>query len=71
MDRVDDDTIPPLPTEEREARRSRLQTRLVGIEISGDLDPSPSLIHAAHTMNVSGRVKYVPWETCTKFSQEA
>ena len=43
----------------------------MGIEISGDLDPSPSLIHAAHTMSVSGVVKYVPWESCTRFSQEA
>ena len=71
VDRVDDDTVPQLPTEEREARRSRLQARLVGLEITGELDPSPSLIHAAHTMSVSGMVKYVPWETCTKFSQEA
>ena len=71
MDRVDDDTIPPLPTEEREARRVRLQARLVGVDISGDLDPSPSLVHAAHTMSVSGIVKYVPWETCSMFSQEA
>ena len=71
MDRVDDDTIPPVPTEEREARRARLQARVIGVGISGDLDPSPSLVHAAHTMTVSGTVKYVPWETCTKFSQEA
>ena len=54
VDRVDDDIVPPLPTEEREARRSRLQLRLVGLEISNDLDPSPSLIHAVHTMSVSG-----------------
>ena len=71
VDRVDDETVPPLPTEEREARRARLQARLVGVDIIGDLDPSPSLVHAAHTMSVSGVVKYVPWETCTKFSQEA
>ena len=31
MDRVDDDTIPPLPTEEQEARRARLQARLIGV----------------------------------------
>ena len=71
IDRVDDEAVPPLPTEEREARRSRLQSRLVGVDITGDLDPSPSLVHATHTMAVSGVVKYVPWETCTKFSQEA
>ena len=71
MDRVDDDSVPPLPTEEREARRKRLQGQLVGLEITGDLDPSPSLIHAAHTMSVSGAVKYIAWEACTKFSQEA
>ena len=71
VDRVDDDSVPQLPTEEREARRSRLQARLVGIDIAGDLDPSPSLVHVVHTMSVSGVVKYVPWETCTKFAQEA
>ena len=56
IDRVDDDSVPPLPTEEREARLARLQARLVGLELSGDLDPSSSLIHAVHTMSVSGLV---------------
>ena len=50
MDRSDDDPPRPLPTEEREARRQRLQRRLCGLDISGDLDPSPSLINLAFSM---------------------
>ena len=71
LDRGDDDAPRPLPTAEREARRQRLQLRLGGLEISGELDPSPSLIAAAHGIYEADAVEYIPWEACTTFAQEA
>ena len=48
MDRPSDPLAATLPPEEREARRARLQARLTGISISGDLDPAGSLIDEAY-----------------------
>ena len=71
LDRGDEHAPRPLPTAEREARRQRLQKRLTGLEIKGDLDPAPSLVTAAYNMYEADAVDYIAWENCPKYSQEA
>ena len=64
LDRGDDDTPRQLPTAEREARRDALQQRLTGLDMTGELDPAPSLVGAAYQMYETDVVQYIAWENC-------
>ena len=70
VDRPADPLTATLPPEEREARRERLQARLAGISISGELDPAQSLIDEAYRIYEANSLKYVAWEVCAKFDSE-
>ena len=70
VDRPADPLTATLPPEEREARRVRLQARLTGISISGDLEPAPSLMDEAYRIYEENSLKYVAWEDCPKFDSE-
>ena len=66
VDRPADPLTATLPPEEREARRERLQARLTGISISGELDPAQSLIDEAYRVYEANSLKYVAWEVCAQ-----
>ena len=55
---------------EREARRIRLEGRLVGIAIEGPLEPSHALVDLLVECYESNTLSYIPWTTCTARHQE-
>jgi hypothetical protein len=59
-----------LSAPERALRMSRLQTKLVGINIRGMLEPSHALVDAYCQMLEDDTLKYTPWEELTMRSQE-
>ena len=54
-----------LPVLEREARRNRVASRLTGLNLVGELEPSFRLQDLAFEIFDSNGVRYVPWESCT------
>lgn len=66
-----DDSIPrKLANAERSARYEDQRRRLSGIDISGELEPSNSLIDIVYHMTEEDQLRYVRWEECTKRDQE-
>ena len=67
----DDDSAPKkLPVAEREARFTRLSTRLTGLVLKDDLEPSHALIDFCSQMQEDNVLRYVAWDTCTTRAQE-
>ena len=60
----------PLPTLEREAKRSNQETRLTGILIEGELEPSHALVDKAAAMLQDGVVRYIPPSACVSRDTE-
>ena len=50
---------------ERSQRLTAQRARLAGVDITGMLEPSDSLIDACAAVYESNRLTYVAWETCT------
>ena len=60
----------PLPTLEREAKRSNQETRLTGVLIEGELEPSHALMDKAAAMLQDGVVRYIPPSACVSRDTE-
>ena len=59
-----------MPVQEREQRRTALETKLVGMELTGELDPSFKLCNLVHGMHEANTIQYLEWSCLTKRSQE-
>jgi len=59
-----------LPTAEREARRAELQSRIPGVRLDGEYDPSHKLLDLAYELWDQNVIKYIAWENCTTRRQE-
>jgi hypothetical protein len=59
-----------MPNAEKEARREALDTRLTGLDLEVEADPSFRLVDFVQQMHVNNAVHYVPWEDCTMRPQE-
>ena len=68
VDSGTDDMPRSIPNAEREERRSRLALRLVGLELTGELDVSDRLIDRCITMYESNSLVYLGPDVCTKRS---
>ena len=69
--RREDDPPRRLPTAERAARLEALQTRLgTAVKLRGDNEPSDRLLDKVVQVVEDGRLKYFPWEACTRFDDE-
>ena len=59
-----------LPAEERVVRIAKLRRAYPGIDITGVLEPSHSLVDLLAGMLESGQIRYVNWSSCTARNQE-
>jgi len=59
-----------LPVPERAARLKNQKTRLAGMEIRGELEPSYALSDMVVNMHELNQLKYLAWEKCTKREAE-
>ena len=59
-----------LPQPERRERRRRIQQRLVGLNLRGELEASHHLVDLCINMYDNDAVEYVPLELCTKRDME-
>ena len=64
------DSIRKLPLAEKESRLADQRTRLSGMQISGDLQPSYGLIDMIANMAETGTIVWVPPSKCTKRDAE-
>ena len=55
-----------LPQPERRERRDRIEKRLVGLNLRGELEASHNLVDHCIAMFDNNGVKYLPLEICTK-----
>lgn len=70
VDRRDDEQPKKLTQAERAARHKDQQTRLTGLELVGELEPSYHLVDQVFQMVEENQLKYIRWEQCTKRDQE-
>ena len=56
-----DDRPRALPAAERAARLEEIRALLVGLDITGDLEPSDTLVDKFVAMQESGVLRYLPW----------
>ena len=66
IERGDDSAPRKIPNVEREDRKIKLEARLVGQDMEGDMEPSNSLIDFCVSMIDDNEVKYPKWEKCTR-----
>ena len=66
VDRTDEDLPRRLPVAERESRRRELSSKLAGMTLEGELDPSNRLQDIANDMYEENLLRYISWEDCTK-----
>ena len=59
-----------LPTVERNHRYNELSTRLVGLVIVGEVEPSDWLVDECVAMYDANRVRWLAWSSCTKRDAE-
>ena len=69
-ERVEDAPIRKLAQPERADRLAKQQKRLVGINISGKLEPSDRLVDRCQNMYVENRLHHVDINKCTSKEQE-
>lgn len=65
-----DDAPRKVPAAERQERRDRVDSRLVGIELQGELDVSNRLLDLAVGIYEDNTLRYVAWQDCTKREME-
>lgn len=70
VERKDEDTPRRLAQAERSARYEDQKNRLIGLELTGELEPSHALIDLVYQMREDGQLRYIRWEQCTKRDQE-
>ena len=59
-----------VPDAERELRRQRVENRLGGLSIVGEMEPSFHLQDLAYALYDGNLVRYIPWESCSKRDSE-
>lgn len=69
-ERKDDDAPRRLAQGERSARYQEQKTRLTGVDMTGELEPSHHLIDLVYNMAEDNQLRYIKWEECTKRDQE-
>lgn len=70
VERKDEDTPRKLAQAERASRHQSQVARLTGLDLSGEMEPSHSLIDLVFQMSEDNQLRYVRWEQCTKRDQE-
>lgn len=70
LEKKDDDQPRKLAQAERSARYTAQVTRLGGLGLVGELEPSHTLVDLVFQMLDDNQMKYVRWEQCTKRDQE-
>ena len=70
VEQAPEDRPRKLPLQERQVRMERLRTKLAGLRIQDDLEPSNALIDEACGLTEEGVLAYIRWSACTKRSQE-
>ena len=70
VERTDESGPKKLPLPERESRRLAQQAKLVGLCLTGHLEPSHSLIDAIFSMKEEEVLKYIDPVSCTNREQE-
>ncbi|CAL1130530.1 unnamed protein product [Cladocopium goreaui] len=69
-ERREDDTPRRLAQAERAARHDSQVSRLRGLELTGEMEPSHLLIDLVFQMSEDNQLRYVRWDQCTKRDQE-
>ena len=67
---VQDDVPRRLGAIELDSRRRRVEDRLTGLKLQGELDVSDRLIELCVAVWESKRLSYIPWSACTAQSTE-
>ena len=67
---VQDDVPRRLGAIELDSRRRRVEDRLIGLKLQGELDVSDRLIELCVAVWESKRLSYIPWSSCTAQSIE-
>jgi hypothetical protein len=70
LERTDEDPPRRLPLAEKAARLAKVQARLQGLKIEGQLEPSHRLIDLCVQFAEDNQIKYIEWHDCTQRSQE-
>jgi hypothetical protein len=70
LERSSDEQPAAVPDAERERRRQRVQNRLGGLRVEGELEPSFYLQDLAFALFDANMVRYVPWDSCSKRDAE-
>ena len=70
VERKEEDAPRKLAQAERASRHQSQMTRLTGLDLSGEMEPSHALIDVIFQMTEDNQLKYVRWEQCTKRDQE-
>jgi hypothetical protein len=70
LERSADDVPACVPDAERELRRQRIENRLGGVSIVGEMEPSFHLQDLAYALYDGNLVRYIPWESCSKRDSE-
>ena len=70
VERTGDEPQRRLPHAERRVRRTRLETRLVGLRLEGYGEPSFSLVDLFVDAFDTNQLSYMPWSACTPRSLE-
>lgn len=70
IERRDEDAPRKLAQAERAARHQSQASRLPGLDLSGELEPSHLLVDLVFQMTEDNQLKYIRWEQCTKRDQE-
>ena len=70
VEKTDESAPRKVPAPERVARYNRQQTRLVGLQLTGELEPAHSLLDAVLQQCDNQVLKYLPPNKCPKREQE-
>ena len=70
VERADDAAPRKMPTAERAFRQSKQQDRLKGLQLTGEYEPSHSLIDEVAQQVEDNALRYIPVEKCSKRDQE-
>jgi len=70
VERTDDSGPKKIPLAERSNRYNDQVVRLGGLDLTGDLEPSHSLVDLVFQQLEEGVLQYIPLEKCTRRSQE-
>ena len=70
LDRTEDDAPKKMPNAERAARLERQQGKLMGLVISGPLEPAHSLVDRVHQQLEDNELRFIPLHECPSRDME-